>query len=135
MPRILVTPRSLTSESHPAIRALEGQGYEIVLAPSGKLPDEADLLRLLPGCEGWLAGVEPVSAAVIEAATELRVISRNGVGVDNLPMDVVRRRGITVRTADGANAAGVAELAIGLMLASLRHIPAADAGIKTGAWP
>lgn len=135
MTRILVTPRSLTSVSHPAIQALEAQGYEIVMPPAGKLPEEADLLRLLPGCAGWLAGVERVSAAVIKAAADLRVISRNGVGTDNLPMDVVRRRGITVRTADGANAAGVAELAVGLMLASLRHIPAADAGIKSGAWP
>ncbi len=135
MTRILVTPRSLTAAPHPAIEALAAQGYEVVLAPAGRQPAEADLLRLLPGCAGWLAGVEPVSPAVIEAAADLRVISRNGVGTDNLPMDAVRRRGIAVRTADGANAAGVAELAIGLMLASLRHIPAADAGVKAGAWP
>ena len=135
MTRILVTPRSLTSVSHTAVEALAAQGYEVVMPPPGKLPDEADLLRLLPGCAGWLAGIEPVSPAAIAAATELRAISRNGVGTDNLPMDVLRRRGIVVRTADGANAAGVAELAIGLMLAALRHIPAADAGIKSGAWP
>ena len=135
MNRILVTPRSLTSGQHPAIQRLAAHGFEIVTALAGQMPAEADLVRLLPGCVGWIAGVEPVTPAAIAAADQLRVISRNGVGVDNLPIEDVRRRGIVVRTADGANAAGVAELAIGLMLAALRHIPAADAGIKAGAWP
>ena len=133
--RVLVTPRSLTSSPHPAVQSLAAQGFEVVTSPAGKLPGEADLLRLLPGCAGWIAGVEPVSAAVIAGATDLRVISRNGTGTDNLPLDAVRQRGITVRTAGGANAAGVAELAIGLMFAGLRHIPAADSGIKAGGWP
>ena len=135
MRRILVTPRSLTSHPHPAIDALANSGFEVVLGPAGKQPDEADLMRLLPGCAGWLAGVEPVSPAVLAAAGQLRVISRNGVGTDNLPAEQIRERGIVVRTADGANAFGVAELAIGLMFAALRHIPAADAGIKAGTWP
>ena len=64
-----------------------------------------------------------MSAAVIEATTELRAISRNGVGTDNLPMDAVRARGIAVRTANGANAIAVAELAIGLMLGRLAQHP------------
>ena len=133
--RVLVTPRSLTSSPHPAIQSLAAQGFEVVMSPAGELPGEAELLRLLPGCAGWIAGVEPVSAAVIAGATDLRVISRNGTGTDNLPIEAVRERGITLRTAGGANAAGVAELAIGLMFSGLRHIPAADAGIKAGRWP
>ena len=133
--RVLITPRSLTSSPHPAIQSLMARGFEVVMSPAGELPGEAELMRLLPGCAGWIAGVEPVSVAVIAGATDLRVISRNGTGTDNLPIEAVRRRGITVRTADGANAAGVAELAIGLMFSGLRHIPAADAGIKAGGWP
>jgi D-3-phosphoglycerate dehydrogenase len=93
------------------------------------------LLDLVPGCVGWLAGVEVVSLRVIEAADRLRAISRNGVGVDNLPTGELKRRGIRVLTAEGANSVGVAELTIGLILAALRQIPAVDAGIKSGAWP
>ena len=133
--RILVTPRSLTASPHPALDALGSAGYDVVFSHPGALPDEAALLLLVPGCVGWLAGVEPVSAAVVHAATELRAISRNGVGTDNLPLAVLRERGIRVDTAGGANASGVAELTLGLMLAALRHIPAADAGIKAGGWP
>ena len=86
MNRILVTPRSLTRDPDPALRALEEDGFTLVFSRPGETPDEAALLALLPGCVGWLAGVEPVSSRVLEAATGLRVISRNGTGSDNLPL-------------------------------------------------
>jgi D-3-phosphoglycerate dehydrogenase len=133
--RILVTPRSLTLDPPPELNLLTDAGYELVFPPGGRLPNEAELLGLVPGCAGWLAGVEPVSAKVVAAADRLRAISRNGTGVDNLPLAMLADRGIRVLKAEGANAVGVAELTIGLMLATLRHIPAADAGIKSGDWP
>lgn len=135
MNRILVTPRSLTSGGHPALEQLTRAGFEVVLSESGKLPDEDALIQYMNGCVGWLAGVEPVSEKVIAAARELKVISRNGVGVDNLPVNALRERDIRVCTADGANASGVAELAIALMFAALRHIDATSSGIKQGQWP
>lgn len=133
--RVLITPRSLTATGHPSLDRLRAAGFEVVCSTPGRQPDEAELARLVPQCVGWLAGVEPVSPAVIRASARLRAISRNGVGTDNLPMDVITERGIVVRTAAGANAAGVAELALGLMFACLRHIPLANAGIKAGGWP
>lgn len=134
MSRILVTPRSLTRNPDPALQALADDGYELVFSRAGETPDEACLLALLPGCVGWLAGVEPVSVRVLEAATGLRAISRNGTGSDNLPLDVADRLGIQVLRAGGANARGVAELAIGLLLASLRHVPEQSAALKAGSW-
>ena len=133
--RILVTPRSLTATHHPAVEALRKRGYDIVYCQAGRMPDENELIRLVPGVAGWLAGVEVVSPAVVAAARDLRVISRNGVGVDNLPMSALAERDIAVRVAKGANAFGVAELAIALMLAAMRQIPLADSGIKHGQWP
>ena len=113
---------------------LRRHGYEVVLSTPGKIPDESELLNLVPNIVGWLAGVEPVSEKVIHAAANLKVISRNGSGIDNLPTKTVAERGIIVRRADGSNAQGVAELTIALMFASLRHISFADAGIKAGVW-
>lgn len=135
MSRILITPRSLTEAPHPALRRLQAAGYEPVCSAPGVTPSEQELIRLVRGCVGWIAGVEPVSAAVIDAATALRVISRNGVGVDNLPLALLRARGIDVLVATGANANGVAELTIGLILAGLRRIAQTDAAIKGGGWP
>ncbi|MBI4923277.1 MAG: phosphoglycerate dehydrogenase [Devosia nanyangense] len=135
MNTILVTPRSLTSGGDPALGALERAGFSLRFGPTGKTPSEADLLELLPGCVGWIAGVEPVSEAVVTAAAPtLKVISRNGVGTDNLPVEVCERLGVDVRRADGANAQGVAELTVALMLASLRQVPFGDAALKRGEW-
>jgi D-3-phosphoglycerate dehydrogenase len=121
--KVLVTPRSLTEAPHPAVEAMFGHGVDVVYATPGKLPDEADLLRLVPDVDGWIAGVEPVSPKVVAAAGRLRVVSRNGTGLDNLPLADLKSRGIMVRTADGANARGVAELAIAMMFSALRHLP------------
>lgn len=134
MNRILITPRSLTRAPERALQALEADGFELIFSRAGETPDEAQLLSLVPGCVGWLAGVEPISARVLEAATDLRAISRNGVGIDNVPLAVAEARGIAVLRADAANARGVAELAFGLILAALRHVPESSAALKGGAW-
>ncbi|WP_428390734.1 NAD(P)-dependent oxidoreductase [Lichenicoccus sp.] len=132
--RILVTPRSLTAAPEDTRRRLEQAGFEVVLCTAGHTPSEAELLRLLPGCAGWIAGIEPVSERVLRAAAGLRAISRNGAGTDNLPLATAAELGIAVLRAPGANARGVAELAIGLMLASLRAIPTQSADLRRGAW-
>jgi D-3-phosphoglycerate dehydrogenase / 2-oxoglutarate reductase len=122
--RILITPRSLTQAPGPDLAPLENAGYQLVYAPAGKTPSEGELLELVPDCVGWLAGVEAISERVLRSAAALKAISRNGTGVDNVPVDLAQRLGIKVLRAEGANARGVAELAICLALASLRHLPA-----------
>lgn len=134
MNKILVTPRSLTRAGHPALDLLREAGYEVIFSTPGKQPDEEELLRLLPGCVGMLAGVEKISAKVLEAAKQLKVISRNGVGVDNIDLAAAERLNIKICKAIGANTRGVAELTIGLMFALTRALPYSDAQMKSGKW-
>lgn len=134
MTRILITPRSLTSAQPPELVPLQDAGYELVFTTPGRTPDEAELISVVPGCVGWLAGVEPVSESVIEAAEDLKVISRNGTGVDNLPGKAIAERGITVLRALGANASGVTELTVGLIIAHLRHLVKTVNGVNKGGW-
>ena len=133
--RILITPRSLSKGGHPALSALTARGYELVMPTPGEIPDEPALLAAVPGCVGWLAGVEPVSGAVIHAARKLRVISRNGSGVDNLPLALLKARNIPVFRAEGTNARGVAELALAMTLAGLRRLVWTHEGMRKGGWP
>ncbi|MEP1931492.1 MAG: NAD(P)-dependent oxidoreductase [Roseibium sp.] len=135
MSKILITPRSLSKGGHPALEPLVSAGFELAMPAPGQTPTENQLMEALPGCVGWLAGVEPVSPAVIEMAADLRVISRNGTGVDNLPLDVLEGRGIALKRAEGANARGVAELALALALAGLRRIVSTHDGMRQGNWP
>lgn len=132
--KILVTPRSLSLNGHPAFESLKKLGYEMVFCQPGKSPTEEELLTVIPECVGWIAGVEPVSEKVITSAKQLKVISRNGTGVDNLPLVSIEKAGIEVCRAEGANARGVAELAIAMMLSGLRHIPETAEGLKSGQW-
>jgi phosphoglycerate dehydrogenase-like enzyme len=134
VPKILVTPRSLTKEGDPSLELLRDAGYEVVMCTPGKSPGEDELIRLLPGCIGWLAGVEKITDRVLAGAADLRAISRNGTGVDSIDLAACERRGISVLRAEGANARGVAELTLALMLSLLRSIPWSDAKMKAGGW-
>ncbi|MDR0362188.1 MAG: phosphoglycerate dehydrogenase [Planctomycetota bacterium] len=134
MTKILITPRSLKTPDHPALAPLREAGYEIVIPAPGVTPDPETLKKVLPGCAGWLAGVEKITADVIQAASGLRVISRNGTGVDNVDLEAAAKRGVEVARTPGANARGVAELAIGLILSIARNIPKTDASIASGGW-
>src|SRR4030067_1580559 len=134
MGQILIPPRSLTKEGPPAVEQLKKAGHQVLTCTPGKMPDEAELLALLPGCTGYLAGVEKVEARVLEAAKGLKVISRNGAGIDNVDLETAKRLGIAVRPAPGANARGVAELTIALVFALLRWIPWSDGQLKRQSW-
>jgi phosphoglycerate dehydrogenase-like enzyme len=132
--KILVTPRSLTRDGHPALDKLKEAGFEVVFCTRGKQPDENELVSLVPGCVGWLAGVEKISARVFEAAKELKVIGRNGVGVDKIDLAAAEAAGVKICRAIGANSRGVAELAFASILALVRAIPFSDARFKAGEW-
>jgi D-3-phosphoglycerate dehydrogenase len=135
--RILVTPRSLTTAGLEAVEELaplREAGFELVASAPGRAPSEAELLELVPGCVGWIAGVEPVSGRVLAAATDLRVISRNGTGTDNIDLAAAEAAGIVVKRAAGANAQGVAELTLALALSCLRHVPWSADALRRGAW-
>ncbi len=134
MNKILITPRSLTKGAHPSLQRLKDTGYEVIFSTPGVQPDEQELLRLLPGCVGMLAGVEPITAKVLKSAKTLKVISRNGVGVSNIDQKAADRLGIKVLVTPGANARGVAELTMGLILALARSIPFGDAALKSRKW-
>ncbi len=134
MTKILVTPRSLSRADHPALAALVAAGFDIVIPTPGVLPDAETLKKALPGCVGWLAGVEKITDDILVAGTDLRIIARNGVGVDNVDLAAAEARNIRVANTPGANARGVAELALALVFAIARNIPAMDASIKSGGW-
>lgn len=79
-------------------------------------------------------GRTKVTEAVLDAAKNLKVVGRMGVGVDNIDLNAARDRGITVVNAPVATTVSVAELTLGLMLSLIRGIPQANAGIKVGEW-
>ncbi len=74
------------------------------------------------------------SAEIIEAGKNLQVIARAGVGTDNVDIEAATRRGIVVVNAPTGNTISAAEHTIALMLALARHIPQANALLRSGVW-
>ena len=135
--KILVTPTSFSRERVPVAWArLASFATEIVVNPTGKLLSEKDIPPLLAGVDGWIAGLDFITAeALRQAPDSLKVISRYGVGVERVDLAAAAERGITVTNTPGVNAEAVADLTLGLMLAVARRIPALDRQVKAGAWP
>lgn len=110
------------------------------LAPFGRLVVAADhteaaLLPLLPGAVGLVVrGEGAAGAGVIEAAVDLRVIGRSGVGYDNVDIAAATGRRIPVIYTPGAGARAVAEAAMAFMLALCKHLGHWDRQLKTGQW-
>lgn len=135
MPRIAITTSSFDVKSARRLGELEAAGFEIVSNPFGRRLTEAEAGSLLArDVVGVIAGVEPLTRGVLEAAQSLRIISRCGIGLDNVDLDAAREQGIRVVNTPDAPAAAVAELAIGLILDALRRISEADRSLRAGAW-
>jgi D-3-phosphoglycerate dehydrogenase len=75
-----------------------------------------------------------VTADVLKAAPNLKVVARAGIGLDNVDVDTATRRGVMVVNAPQSNVISAAEQTIALLLAQARNIPQADAALKRGSW-
>src|SRR5512141_1200556 len=102
---------------------------------NGKRLTSEEVARLLPGIDGYIAGLDGIDASALQKADRLKVIARYGVGVDNVDLCVAKEKGIVVTNTPGANSVSVAELALGLMLALARRIPEAVQEVHQGTWP
>ncbi len=99
----------------------------------GLKPDE--LISIIGNYEALVVRSQTqVTAKVIEAGKKLQIIGRAGVGVDNIDVEAATQRGILVVNAPTGNTTAAAEHTIALMLALARHIPQANASLKSGAW-
>ena len=95
----------------------------------------AELITIIPEFSGLVVRSETkVTAAVLQAASKLRVVGRAGVGIDNVDVETATRRGIIVMNAPGGNTVSTAEHAFSLLLCAARKIPQADAMVRSGNW-
>ncbi|MBI2939182.1 MAG: C-terminal binding protein [Chloroflexi bacterium] len=129
--RVLVTDR--VGPTVEVERAVLGElGVELIEAPDGAEPTLASLAR---GCVGIITNWAKTTRVVIDAARpELRVISRTGVGVDNIDVAHATACGIPVTNVPSYCEADVAEQAMALLLALTRKIAFADRSVRQGRW-
>lgn len=94
-----------------------------------------ELVRIIPEYDALMirSGTR-VTQAVIEAGTNLKIIGRAGVGVDNVDVPTATRRGIVVVNSPEGNTIAAAEHTIALIMSLSRHIPDANQSLKSGKW-
>ena len=138
-PAILKESRQVTHAMKAVLHFNAGEYLRSELSrwddPTISFVDEADekgLLRELCTAEVLLHVLRPVTAAIINAAPNLRLIQKIGVGINTIDMHAARAAGIAVANMPGTNTQAVAEHAIALMLATLRRIVANHQATMTG---
>lgn len=131
-----MAPRVLVSDelSETAVQIFRDRGVEVDFQP--KLGKDKDKLAEIIGNYDGLAirSATKATEKLIEAATNLKVIGRAGIGVDNVDIPAASRRGIIVMNTPFGNSITTAEHAIGLMFAVARELPEADASTRAGKW-
>lgn len=132
MPKnVLVTGQDLAA---PAVELLTSAGLTPVYVPPYSGGEGlAEIVRKADPV-GIISRMGRLDAAAMDAAPSLRVISKHGVGVDNIDLNAAGARGIPVLVATGANAVSVAEHAIALMLAVAKRLVPLDRGLREGRW-
>ncbi len=131
-----MAPKVLISDklSPAAVQIFRDRGLEVDFQPDlGK--DKDRLLEVIGQYDGLaIRSATKVTEKIIKAATNLKVIGRAGIGVDNVDIPEATGRGIIVMNTPFGNAITTAEHAIAMMFAAARQIPAADASTQAGKW-
>jgi phosphoglycerate dehydrogenase-like enzyme len=127
-PLVVLTDRSIRAE------AIDRLAATCTLRILDDYPSEGALAEASRAADAILARLGVVTAGVIAAAPRLRIIARHGAGSDGVDLGAATARGIVVTTTGPANAGAVAEYTIALLLALLRKVPQADAGMRAGDW-
>jgi D-3-phosphoglycerate dehydrogenase len=97
--------------------------------------DRAQLLAALPEADALLVrSATRVDAQALAVAPSLRVVARAGVGLDNIDVPAATQAGVMVVNAPTSNVVSAAELAVALLLSVARHVPRADASLRSGQW-
>lgn len=132
---VLVTPTSYAKNDPRLKSELEKMVRRVLYNPIGKPLRSDEVARLLPGVDGYIAGLDDIDRQALQAADRLRVIARYGVGLDNVDLQAARERGIIVTSTPGANSVSVAELALALILSLARQVPAGVGAVRGGQFP
>lgn len=132
--KVLITPRSFEHIKDKFLELLKDAEIEVVMNPYGRVIKEDEMVELIKDMDGIIVGIDPITKRVIYNASKLKVISKYGVGVDNIDLESAKERNIVVTNTPNANSNAVAELTVGLIISVLRNIPLSDRRVREKKW-
>lgn len=129
--KIVVTARSFGQADDKALQLLKENGCQVVRISAGDKSLEEQLREAIKTADGVIAGLETYDSELIKSASKLKVISRYGVGYDNVDVKAAAENEVLVTITPGANGDSVSDLAIALMLDGARNVTVMDNSMKT----
>jgi len=133
---ILVTTYPFGDPNPTPRRLLEKHSEDVWYNPKGRKLTEGEVKRLIAKTQPdiIIAGTEKYTVDVLNRAKHLNLISRVGIGVDNIDLDECNRRGILVANTPDAPSNAVAELTVCQMINTIRRVQDSNELVKSGSW-
>lgn len=130
--KLVITSNSFASVDPEPVDLLRSAGFEIVKNPFGRLLTEDELIALCADADAVILSTDPFTRRVAENCPKLKVVSRYGVGVDNVDIPALQDLGIALEITAGANSSAVADHALALMLMLSHNIAPENSAYKAG---
>lgn len=128
---IAVTIRSFNS--YELLKELLDEGARLsYINESGKRLNEIDLCNILKEVDGVIAGTEPFTEEVFMHAPNLKVISRVGVGLDSIDIQMAHKNNVTIKNTPESTTLAVAEHTLTLILSTLKGVPVYNSNMRKG---
>ena len=132
--RVLIGPSSFAELNSEPLAMLQEAGCEVVPNPYSRRYAKDEIISLLKGIDGLIAGLEPLDKEVLSSSRELKAISRCGAGMSNVDIPAAQELGIKVRNTPDAPTQSVAEMTVAGLLALLRKIPEMNSSLHAKQW-
>ena len=134
MSSVLITTVPFGDKNKLPLKLLENSGIEYLINPLNKKLNEDELAEMITDFDVIIAGTEQITAKVMDCATNLKMISRVGIGLDSVELLAAKERGIIVSYTPDAPSKAVSDLTIGLMLNLLRQTHVSNDRMHKGEW-
>ncbi len=133
--KILILSRKFREGNREYVEEFLDRRNCVALDPELTYPvAQEQLMDVASEAEGIITGLEWISARVMDAAPNLKVVSTGGVGFDHVDVEAANKRGIAVGNCAGCNNHSVSELAFGMMISLARNVGVHDKTIRGGGW-
>ncbi|MCW7493146.1 phosphoglycerate dehydrogenase [Leptospira sp. 2 VSF19] len=133
MAKVFVSTFPFCRTSKIAFDVLQSNGHEVVINPLGRKMKPSEVLDHARDFDALIAGTEDLTDLVTNSKS-LKLISRVGVGLDSVPLELCREKEVAVAYTPDAVSPAVSELALSLIVDAMRKVTYADREIRKGEW-
>ncbi len=131
--KVAVTSKSF-SKNKILISELKQYFDDVKLNGATKKLNDEELIIFLEDCDGAIIALEEISKYVLDSLPNLRVVSKFGVGLDNVDLEYCQKKDVKIGWIGGVNKQSVAEMALGFMLMLIRNLYLSSNKLSSGIW-